>query len=115
MTKLSRPVVVLFVLVALAPKWMNSQTANPQLPDSPSHTREVYGESSDSPSNREVSWRSLPKDFLHDQKGIWVLFPAQLAKGHYWLPTLAIAGGTAGLIVAAADRSLFPFPLAKSG
>jgi membrane-associated phospholipid phosphatase len=107
MTKLSRPVAVLFVLVALAPKWMNSQTANPQLPDSPSHTREVYGESSDSPSNREVSWRSLPKDFLHDQKGIWVLFPAQLAKGHYWLPTLAIAGGTAGLIVA--DPHAMPY------
>jgi membrane-associated phospholipid phosphatase len=86
---------------------MNSQTANPQLPDSPSHTREVYGESSDSPSNREVSWRSLPKDFLHDQKGIWVLFPAQLAKGHYWLPTLAIAGGTAGLIVA--DPHAMPY------
>ncbi|MGA9813048.1 MAG: hypothetical protein WBQ64_09745 [Terriglobales bacterium] len=28
------------------------------------------------------------------------MFPAQLAHGHYWLPTLAIAGGTAGLIVA---------------
>ena len=107
MTKLSRPVVVLFVVVAFAPKWVNSQTANPQWPDSPSHTREVSGGTSDSPSNREVSWRSLPKDFLHDQKGIWVLFPAQLAKGHYWLPTLAIAGGTAGLIVA--DPHAMPY------
>jgi membrane-associated phospholipid phosphatase len=107
MTKLSRPVVVLFVVVTFAPKWVNSQTANPQWPDSPSHTREVSGETSDSPSNREVSWRSLPKDFLHDQKGIWVLFPAQLAKGHYWLPTLAIAGGTAGLIVA--DPHAMPY------
>jgi hypothetical protein len=46
-----------------------------------------------------VSWRSLPKGFLHDQKGI-SLFPTQLAKGRHWLPTLAIAGGTAGLLVA---------------
>ena len=85
----------------------NSQTSNSQWPDSPSHTREASGESPDSPSNREVSWRSLPKDFLHDQKGIWLLFPAQLAKGHYWLPTLAIAGGTAGLIVA--DPHAMPY------
>src|SRR5258708_12336055 len=91
MTKLSRPVVVLFVVVTFAPKWVNSQTANPQWPDSPSHTREVSGETSDSPSNREVSWRSLPKDFLHDQKGIWVLFPAHLPKRHYCLPTLPTA------------------------
>jgi membrane-associated phospholipid phosphatase len=48
----------------------------------------------------------VPKDFLHDQKGIW-LFPTQLAKGRYWLPTLAIVGGTAGLIVA--DPHAMPY------
>ncbi|MGZ7074251.1 MAG: phosphatase PAP2 family protein [Candidatus Angelobacter sp.] len=53
-----------------------------------------------------MTWRSLPNDFLHDQKGIW-LFPWQLAKGHYWLPTLAVAGGTAGLIVA--DPHVMPY------
>jgi membrane-associated PAP2 superfamily phosphatase len=46
-----------------------------------------------------VSWRSLPRNFLQDQKAIW-LFPTQLAKGHHWLPTVVIAGGTAGLIAA---------------
>ena len=46
-------------------------------------------------------------DFLHDQKAIWLLFPAQLAKGHHWLPALAIAGGTAGLIVA--DPHAMPY------
>jgi membrane-associated PAP2 superfamily phosphatase len=46
-----------------------------------------------------VTWRSLPKNFLQDQKHIW-LFPTQLAKGRYVLPTVAIAGVTAGLIVA---------------
>jgi membrane-associated phospholipid phosphatase len=53
-----------------------------------------------------VSWRSLPKDFLHDQKKIW-LFPAQLAKGKHWIPTLAIAGGTAVLI--ATDKNTMPY------
>jgi membrane-associated phospholipid phosphatase len=50
-------------------------------------------------AERGVSWRTLPGNFLHDQKDIW-LFPLQLAKGRQWLPTLAVTGGTAGLIVA---------------
>ncbi len=107
MTRLSRFFFLLIVVVACARDSANSQTTNPAWPDSPSHTREAYGESPDSPSNREVSWRSLPRDFLHDQKGIWLLFPAQLAKGHYWLPTLAITAGTAGLIVA--DPHAMPY------
>jgi membrane-associated phospholipid phosphatase len=106
MTKLSRLLAMLVVVVACT-EWANSQTTNSEWPDSPSHTRQVNGEGSDSPSNCEVSWRSLPKDFLHDQKGIWLLFPAQLAKGQYWLPTLAVVGGTAGLIVA--DPHAMPY------
>ncbi len=107
MIKLPRLFILFILVVAWTRESANSQTSNPQLPDSPSHTRESYRQSPDSPTNREVTWRSLPKDFLHDQKGIWVLFPAQLAKGHYWLPTLAIAGGTAGLIVA--DPHAMPY------
>jgi hypothetical protein len=95
MKRLLRVFVVMALAVACT-RESHSQTANPQWPDSPSHAREASGESADSPANREVTWRSLPKDFLHDQKGIWVSFPAQLAKGHYWLPTLAVVGGTAG-------------------
>jgi membrane-associated phospholipid phosphatase len=73
------------------------------LPDSPSElSRAKHGDQ----VAREVSWRSLPKDFLQDQKNIW-LFPTQLAKGHFWLPTLAVAGGTAGLIVA--DPHVMPY------
>ena len=53
-----------------------------------------------------MSWRTLPKDFLHDQKAIW-LFPVQLAKGRHWLPALAVTGGTAGLIVA--DPHVMPY------
>jgi membrane-associated phospholipid phosphatase len=107
MNRFFRILVTLVVVFACTRESARSQTANPQWPDSPSHARESSGESADSPTNREVTWRSLPKDFLHDQKGIWVSFPAQLAKGHYWLPTLAVVGGTAGLIIA--DPHAMPY------
>jgi hypothetical protein len=100
MAELFRRLVMLFAVVAYWSQFANSQPTDSPWPDSPSHTQEVNGEKADSPSRREVSWRSLPKDFVQDQKGIWLSFPAQLAKGHYCLPTLAVAGGTAGLIVA---------------
>ena len=77
-----------------------------QIPDSPSHTQQYTGKPSTSSSDRDVSWSSLPGDFLRDQKAIWS-FPAQLAKGRNWLPTLAIVGGTAGLIVA--DPHVMPY------
>ena len=49
--------------------------------------------------DRDVSWRTLPQDFLHDQKEVW-LFPTQLAKGRHWLPVVGVAGATAILIAA---------------
>ena len=78
------------------------------LPDSPSQssTRPPRDDAS-SPASREVSWASLPRDFLRDQKMIWFTFPNQLAHGHHWLPTLAISGTTAGLIVA--DPHVMPY------
>jgi len=95
----------LFVLVLVCasicgrPNWSYAQSGHADLPEDPSHVSRYSRDGSDSPSEREVTWRSLPKDFLHDQKDIW-LFPGQLAKGRHWLPTFAIIGGTAGLIVA---------------
>ena len=59
-----------------------------------------------------MSRRSLAGDFLHDQKDIW-LFPGQLAKGRHWLPTLAITGVTAGLIVA--DPHVMPYFRSHAG
>jgi membrane-associated phospholipid phosphatase len=50
-------------------------------------------------TEREVSWRTLPRNLLQDQKDIW-LFPVQLGKGRHWVPTIAVTGVTAGLIVA---------------
>jgi hypothetical protein len=97
--------VLVYASICSRPNWVCAQSGNANLPDDPSHVSR-YSDRSDSPSEREVTWRSLPKDFLHDQKDIW-LFPGQLAKGRHWLPTLAIIGGTAGLIVA--DPHAMPY------
>ena len=50
-------------------------------------------------AEREVSWRTLPRNFLQDQKDVW-LFPFRVAQGRHWLPTLVVTGATAGLIAA---------------
>ncbi|HET6168544.1 MAG TPA: phosphatase PAP2 family protein [Terracidiphilus sp.] len=55
---------------------------------------------------REATWRSMPGDFLHDQKDIWT-FPVRLFKGHYLLPTALVVGGTVGLIYA--DSHAMPY------
>jgi hypothetical protein len=83
-----------------------AQNSVADLPDAPSETVFHPHHGGDPASDREVSWRSLPKDFLHDQKKIW-LFPAELAKGKHWVPTLAIVGGTAVLI--ATDKNTMPY------
>jgi len=88
-----------------SPNWVCAQS-NTDLPDSPSQVAR-YKHRNDPGGDREVTWRSLPKDFLHDRKAIWWVFPGQLAKGRYWLPTLAVTGGTAGLIVA--DPHVMPY------
>jgi PAP2 superfamily len=87
------------------PKVACAQT-NSDLPDSPSQAA-FYKHRDDPGGTRQVSWRSLPKDFLHDQKNIWWIFPNQLARGQHWAPTLAITGGTAGLIIA--DPHIMPY------
>lgn len=46
---------------------------------------------------RQATWRSMPGDFLHDQKDLWT-FPIRLAKGHYLLPTAIVVGGTVALL-----------------
>ena len=79
-----------------------AQDASANLPDSPSQVSSAHY----SPSDRKTSWRRLPGDFLQDQKEIW-LFPTQLARGRHWIPTLAITGITAGLIVA--DPYVMPY------
>jgi len=55
--------------------------------------------------DREVSWRKLPMNFLHDQKDMW-LFPLELGKGRHWLPALVITGGKA--VFLATDAQTMP-------
>lgn len=83
--------------IACASQFARSQSTTTDLPDSPSHSRQLVDENAGASYEREVRVRDLPADFLRDQKAIW-LFPAQLVKGRHWLPALAIAGVTAGLI-----------------
>jgi membrane-associated phospholipid phosphatase len=90
----------LFALACIGPLSSSSQAPNQQaeltLPDAPSPSADSVASAA---AQRETTWRTLPGNFLEDQKGIW-LFPVQLAKGHHWVPTLVIAGGTAAFIAA---------------
>jgi membrane-associated phospholipid phosphatase len=73
------------------------------LPDAPSSSG---GASSGDTAEEDASLRVLPRKILLDQKGIW-LFPVQIARGRNWLPTAAVVGGTAALIVA--DPHVMPY------
>jgi membrane-associated PAP2 superfamily phosphatase len=95
LNKQSLYIVLVCTALFCVPNRAWAQATDAQLPNAPSPSGS--SRPGDAASEREVTWKSLPKDFLHDQKGIW-LFPLQLAKGHGWLPTLAVVGGTAGLI-----------------
>ncbi len=72
-------------------------TDNSSLPDDPGETPKPPVDVTTGVPQREATWRSLPGDFLHDQKDLWT-FPIRLAKGHYLLPTAIVVGGTVGLI-----------------
>ena len=107
MKSVSQLLTFICIFVACCTEWGISQDTNSQLPESPSHARESAGQPADSPTNRMVTWRSLPKAFFQDQKAIWWVFPGQLARGQHWLPTLGITGVTAGLLVA--DPHAMPY------
>ena len=47
--------------------------------------------------DRPVSLRLLVPNLVHDQGQIWS-FPARIAKGHNWIPTVAILGTMGGLL-----------------
>lgn len=72
----------------------------------PSHSPSIPAPSSRAPDDdREVSWRKLPMNLLHDQKDMW-LFPLELGKSRHWLPALFITGGTAAFL--ATDPQVMP-------
>jgi membrane-associated PAP2 superfamily phosphatase len=76
--------------------WASSPSDLPDAPDRVVVSRDggVHKET------REITWRTLPGDFAHDQKDIWITFPHHVATGHHWVPLLGVAGGTAALIYA---------------
>jgi membrane-associated phospholipid phosphatase len=65
--------------------------------DSSSQTESPRVDNTTGVPQREATWRSMPGDFLHDQKDLWT-FPVRLFKGHYILPTAIVVGGTVALI-----------------
>lgn len=65
--------------------------------DDPGQTGKPTVDVTTGATQREATWRSMPGDFLHDQKDLWT-FPVRLAKGHYLLPTAIVVGVTVGLI-----------------
>ncbi len=58
------------------------------------------------PAERDVSWKQIVPNILHDQEHIWT-FPVKLLHGQDVLPTVAILGGAAALV--AADPSDSPY------
>lgn len=98
MRRLSLLLFISFLLVS-KPQWCGAQTASADLPDSPTpnvKVNPVHGY----PTVREETWKALPGDFLHDQRMIWLVFPGQMARGHHWIPMLATAAATAGILYA---------------
>lgn len=97
--------VLLCATGSLGSRALRAQELSSDLPDSPTPQSTAPAPDDDA-TTRHATWRSLPMDFLHDQKDIW-LFPTQLARGRHWIPTLAIAGGTVGLLYA--DPHIMPY------
>jgi len=81
---------------ALSPLPYPNQTSGP--PAQTSTPRE--------PPHRQISWKLLPSNVLHDQKQVW-LFPASLAHGQHWAPTAGLVSATAGLV--ALDPHVAPY------
>lgn len=98
---------VLNAAICSLPRQVRAQEAYAALPDAPAPAAAGASQPErPSPPMREATWRSMPGDFLHDQKEIW-LFPTQVARGRHWVPTIAVTGVTAGLIFA--DPHAMPY------
>ena len=89
---------ILFLLLFLSSGILRCQDAGPPYNGS-ADPSPAQSAGTASPAHRDVSLRQLPKNFFSDQKDLW-LFPEKLARGHHWLPTIAVVGATAGLIAA---------------
>jgi len=54
----------------------------------------------------DANWRHLPKNFVQDQKDLW-LFPVEMGKGRHLLPSTLVIATTAALI--ATDPQTMPY------
>ena len=95
--------VLLFTLLAAAGPAFCQESSDYASSPSPEQQPQI---SAPAAADREVSLRTLPTNFLTDQKEIWI-FPGQLAKGKHWLPAVAIVAVTSALI--AADPHSTPY------
>jgi membrane-associated phospholipid phosphatase len=73
---------------AFAASPQDSQTVSNDKPSKPKLS--IYEE-------RPINWKTLVPDIVRDQKPIWT-FPASLAEGHHWGPTLAMGAIFGGLV-----------------
>ena len=98
-------VVVIAVATLVIPSWGAAQTATPDqsppVAPPPNEPPQTTAEATPSPStdvDRSVSWKLLYPNLIADQKQIWS-FPARLVQGQNWMPTAAVLGITAGLVL----------------
>lgn len=81
----------------MAPGLVPAEPRYALLLDDPGQTGKPTVDVTTGEPQREATWRTMPGDFLHDQKDLWT-FPVRLAKGHSLLPTAIVVGVTVGLI-----------------
>jgi membrane-associated phospholipid phosphatase len=98
--------VVLIALVALgipsraAAQITTPDQSSPAVPPTakPPETNGPPAPSPERDYERPVSWKLLYHNVVADQKQIWS-FPARLVHGQNWVPTAAVLGTTAGLML----------------
>jgi membrane-associated phospholipid phosphatase len=91
--------VIVFACAFALPGAMRGQEPAPRA--TPTSTLAALPQNSPAPvaqRARDASWLRLPSNVAQDEKRIWWEFPKSLAHGQHLMPTLAIAGATAGLI-----------------
>ena len=96
------PQITLLIIVFGGALQSPAQTASQPAPPSPATTDST----SVALPDRQVSWKLLVPNVVHDQKPIW-LFPKAVAEGKHLKPTIAVLSITGGLI--ALDPIVSPY------
>jgi hypothetical protein len=102
------PVVAIAISTLLIPSRAAAQTSSPDQTTSPDQSSPVASPpneqaetavpSTEPAVDRPVSWKLLYHNVIADQKHIWS-FPARLVQGKDLVPTAAVMGTTAGLVL----------------